>query len=159
MVKFYSAAEAVKYLRDAVEGYQRESEMYGDRLGSMLRTTQATVSPPKEEKKQDKGDKKNDQKSRPGTATWVKMGSLLLSPTNPGTATAEVIYTILEDLKSKLARTSEALKSFELNLNTLIPSNVTFQMYMRNGVPERIIIEGEGVKGSLFRFDGQYRVV
>jgi hypothetical protein len=159
LVKFYSAAEAIKYLRDAVEGYQKESEMYGDRLGLIIRTAPAPASPPREEKKQDKGDKKTDQKSRPVLGAWVKMGSLLLSPTNPGQATAEVMYSILEDLKSKLARTSEALKSFELNQNTLIPSNGTFQIYMRNGVPERVIIEGEGVKGSLFRFDGHYRIV
>lgn len=157
-MKFYSHAEVTKYLKDVAEYYQKEAEKYGDKLGGMLRTGPGE-SAPKEEKKQDKGDKKGDPKARPGGSGWVKMGTLMLSTTNTGPATTEVMYHIHEDLKQKLAKTNEALKSFEQNANTLIPQNTIIQLYMRNGVPERIIVEAGEAKKAAFNFDGRFRVV
>ncbi len=63
------------------------------------------------------------------------------------------------DLKQKLARTTEALKSFEQSASTLIPQNGTFELYVRNGVPERIIVEAQEAKKAVFSFDGKFRVV
>ncbi len=157
-MKFYSQAEITKYLKDVAEYYQKEAEKYGDKLGGMLRPG-AGESAPKEEKKQDKGDKKGDQKGKPSGGGWVKMGSLMLNTANSGPATTEVMYQIHEDLKQKLARTNEALKSFEQNASTLIPQNAIFMLYVRNGVPERIIVEAEEAKKAVFNFDGKFRVV
>jgi len=160
-MKFYAQAEIIKYMKEVSEYYQKESEKYGDKLGGMLRSGPGE-SAPKEEKKQDKGDKndkKNDQKGKPSGGGWLKMGSMLLNTANSGPATTEVMYQIHEDLKSKLARTNEALKSFEQNASTLIPQNATFQLYVRNGVPERIIVEAEEAKKVVFNFDGKFRVV
>jgi len=145
-------------MKEVAEYYQKESEKYGDKLGGMLRTGPGE-SGPKEEKKQDKGDKKGDQKGRPGGGGWIKMGSIMLNTANTGPATTEVMYQIHEDLKQKLARTNEALKSFEQNASTLIPQNATFQLYVRNGVPERIIVEAEEAKKAVFNFDAKFRVV
>jgi hypothetical protein len=160
LIKFNSQAEVVRYMKEVSEYYQKESEKYGDRLGGMLRTGPGAPAP-KEEKKQDKGDKKADQKSKAGPGGWIKMGSMLLNRANSGPATTEVMYQIHEELKSKLARTTEALKSFEQNASTLIPQNASFQLYVRNGVPERIIVEAEveAVKSAAFNFDGKFRVV
>ena len=168
LMKFYSQAEITKYLKEVSEYYQKEAEKYGDKLGGMLRTGPGE-SAPKEEKKQekqdkqekgDKGDKKSDQKGKPsGGGGWIKMGTLMLNTANTGPATTEVMYQIHEDLKLKLARTNEALKSFEQNANTLIPQNAIFQLYVRNGVPERIIVEAEEAKKAVFSFDGRFRVV
>jgi hypothetical protein len=162
-MKFYSQAEITKYLKEVSEYYQKEAEKYGDKLGGMLRPG-AGESAPKEEKKQDKGDKgdkKGDQKGKPsgGGGGWIKMGTLMLNTANTGPATTEVMYQIHEDLKQKLARTNEALKSFEMNANTLIPQNAIFQLYVRNGVPERIIVEAEEAKKAVFNFEGKFRVV
>ena len=156
-MKFYSQAEITKYLKDVAEYYQKEAEKYGDKLGGMLRTGPGE-SAPKEEKK-DKGDKKNDQKGKPSGGGWVKMGTLMLNTANTGPATTEVMYQIHEDLKQKLARTNEALKSFEQNANTLIPQNAVIQLYVRNGVPERIIVEAGEAKKAVFNFDARFRVV
>lgn len=157
-MKFYSQAEITKYLKDVAEFYQKEAEKYGDRLGGMLRTAPGE-SAPKEEKKQDKGDKKSDPKGKPTGRGWVRMGTLLLNTANSGPATTEVMYQIHEDLKQKLARTNEALKSFEQNAATLIPQNVVIQLYVRNGVPERIIVEAGEAKKAVFNFDARFRVV
>jgi hypothetical protein len=161
LVKFYSQAEITKYLRELSEHYQKEAEKYGDKLGLMLRPG---VEPtPKEEKKQEKedkkGDKKGEQKTKASAGGWVKMGSLVINMANSGPASTEVMYQIHEDLKLKLARTNEALKSFETNANTILPQVGTFHLYVRNGVPERIIVEAEEVKKAAFNFDGKFRVV
>jgi len=156
-MKFYSQAEITKYLKEVSEYYQKEAEKYGDKLGGMLRGGGESVT--KEEKKQDKGDKKNEQKGKPTGGGWVKMGTLMLNTANTGPATTEVMYQIHEDLKQKLARTNEALKSFEQNANTLIPQNAIIQLYVRNGVPERIIVEAGEAKKAVFNFDGRFRVV
>jgi hypothetical protein len=160
-MKFYSQVEVIKYMRDLAEGYQKESEIYGDKLGLRLRP--GTEEPaPKEEKKQDKPDKedkKTDQKAKPIPGGWVRMGSFLLNTITPGTATTEVMYQIYEDLKQKLGRTNEALRSFELNASTLVPQNAIFQLYVRNGVPERIIVEVQEVKKIVFSYEGKFRVV
>ena len=158
LLKFSTQAEVIKYLRELADYYQKESEKYGDKLGSMLRTGPGEAAPAKDEK-QDKKDKKSDQKAKPTGGGWVKIGSLMLNVTNPGSATTEVMYQVHEELKAKLARTNEAIKSFEQNASTLIPQNATFQLYMRNGVPERIIIEAVETKKALFNFDGRFRVV
>ena len=163
-MKFYSQAEITKYLKEVSEYYQKEAEKYGDKLGGMLRTGPGESAPKEEKKqekeKQDKGDKKGDQKGKPiGGGGWVKMGTLMVNSANIGPATTEVMYQIHEDLKQKLARTNEALKSFEQNANTLIPQNAIFQLYVRNGVAERIIVEAEEAKKAVFNFDGKFRVV
>ncbi len=150
----------MKYLRELSDFYTKEAEKFGDKLGSMLRTGPGESAPQKDEKqdKKDK-DKKSDQKAKVGAGGWVKIGSLMLNTSNPGTATTEVMYQVHEELKAKLARTNEAIKSFEQNASTLIPQNATFQLYMRNGVPERMIVEAVEQKKALFNFDGKFRVV
>jgi len=62
-------------------------------------------------------------------------------------------------LKSKLARTSEVLKTFEVTASSMIPPNASFQLFMKNGVPERIIVETMEKKKQLFSFDANFRVV
>jgi hypothetical protein len=158
LMKFYSQAEITKYMKDVAEYYQKEAEKYGDKLGGMLRTGPGE-SAPKDEKKQDKGDKKNEQKGKAVGGGWIKMGTLMLNTANTGPAMTEVMYQIHEDLKQKLARTNEALKSFEQSANTLIPQNAVLQLYVRNGVPERIIVEAGEAKKEVFNFDGRFRVV
>jgi len=155
LVRFYSAEEIAKYLKDLTEFYSREAEKYGDKLGSMLREG---PSIPKEEKKE-KDDKKADPKAKKAGAGWTRMGPLLVSTADPSTATTEVMYQLHEELKQRLAKTTEALKSLEQNANAVLPKGATFQLYMRNGVPERIIIEGAATKKAVFNFEGRFKVV
>jgi hypothetical protein len=159
LIKFYSHDEITKYLRELSEHYQKEAEKYGDKLGGMLRTGPGAGTAAKDAKKQDNKEKKSDPKSKTGGGGWIKMGSLLLNTSNPESASTEVMYQVHEELKAKLAKTTEALKSFEQNANTLIPQNATIQLYLKNGVPERVIVEAEEKKKATFSFDGKFRIV
>ena len=158
LMKFYTQAEVTKYMKEVAEYYTKEAEKYGDKLGGMLRTGPGE-SAPKEEKKQDKGDKKGDQKPKGAAGGWIKMGTIMINNANSGPAMTEVMYQIHEELKQKLVRTNEAIKSFEQNASTLIPQNAIFQLYVRNGVPERLIVQAEEAKKAVFNFDGKFRVV
>ena len=157
IVRLYSHEEVVKYLRELSEYYQKESEKYGDKLGSMLR---GTPDEPKDSKK--KEDKKDDKKQDPkksGPGGWIKMGSLIINTAATESANTEIMYQVHEDLKSKLARTVEAVKSFEQSANTLIPQNSTFELFLRNGVPERIVASVGSSRKASFAFDGKFRIV
>jgi len=156
LVRFYSAEEIAKYLKDLSEYYSREAEKYGDKLGSMLREGPAA---PKGEQKGEKGEKKPEAKAKPGAGGWTKMGPILVSKADPTTATTEVMYQLHEELKQRLAKTTEALKSLEQNANAVLPKGATFQLYMRNGVPERIIVEAVATAKATFSFEGKFRVV
>lgn len=159
LLKFYSQQEVVKYMKDVAEYYQKESEKYGDKLGGMLRA--GPGEPPKEEKKKEekkKEDKKGDQKQK-GPGGWMRMGTLLLNPVASGPAMTEVMYQIHEEFKQKLARVNEAIKSFEMNASTMVPQNAAFQLYVRNGVPERVIVDVQEEKKAAFSFDAKFRVV
>jgi hypothetical protein len=158
LFKFQNLEELLKYLRDASEYYQKEAEKYGDKLGSALRTSPGEAKPASEEKKNEKGDKKGDQK-KAGGGSWVKMGTLMLSTSGSPSASTEVMYQVHEDLKLKLAKTNEAIKSLEQNASTLIPQGSIFSLYVRNGVPERVIADVEAKKKPAFSFDGKFRVV
>lgn len=158
LLKFYSQAEVVKYMKEVAEYYQKEAEKYGDKLGGMLRTGPGEAAP-KEEKKQGKDDKKGDQKPKAPGGGWVRMGTLLLNTANSGPAMTEVMYQVHEELKQKMARTNEAIKSFEQNASTLLPQNASFELYVKNGVPERIIVQPEETKKANFNFDAKFRVV
>lgn len=154
ILRFNSHEEVVKYLRDLCEYYQKESEKYGDKLGSMLRG--APAQPQQKDAKKD--DKKADTKKvTPGG--WVKMGTLLMNVTNQDTATTEVMYQLHEDLKGKLARTTDALKSLETGANTLFPQNSSFDVFVKNGVPERIVVLPAEAKKAAFNFDAKFRIV
>ena len=155
ILTFYSHDEVTRYLRDLGEYFQKESERYGDKLGNMLRGPGQAAPAPKESKKDDK---KADQK-KPAPGGWVKMGSILVNTANTDSATTEVMYQVHEDLKLKLQRTTEALKSFEQSANTLIPQGSTFEVYVKNGVPERIVAKAGEAKKATFNFDGRFRVV
>ena len=160
LLTFYSQAELVKYMKDVAEYYQKEAEKYGDKLGGMLRTGPGEAAPKKDEKqdKVDKNDKKGEKPKGLGGG-WTKIGTMMLATAGSGPAMTEVMYQIHEELKQKLARTNEAVKSFEQNAANLIPQSASFQLYVRNGVPERIIVEAEAPKKTVFNFDGRFRVV
>jgi hypothetical protein len=158
ILSFHSHEEVTRYLRDLSEYFQKESERYGDKLGNMLRGPGQPPSSSKEAKDNKKDEKKPDQK-RPPPGGWVKMGTMLVNTTTADSAITEVMYQVLEDLKLKLARTTEALKSFEQNANTLIPQGSTFEIYVKNGVPERIVAKAGEAKKATFNFDGRFRIV
>ncbi len=156
MIKFYSKEDVSRYMKGLIEAYKKQIDLHGDKLGSLLRAEpQAT----KQDKKDAKSDKSSDTKTKVSSKGWIKMGSMLFNTSDPITGTTEVIFQIHEEMKQKLARVAESLKSFEEASGSIIPEGALYILYLRNGIPERMIVDSEEKKGSTFSFEGSFKIV
>ncbi len=156
IVKFYSKEDVSRYMKGLIENYQKQIDQHGDKLGSLLR---ADPQPPKQDKKEAKSDKPSDAKGRLTSKGWTKMGNMLFNTSDPRTGTTEVIFQIHEEMKQKLARVAESLKSFEEASGSIIPDGAVYLLYLRNGIPERLIVDSQEKKSSAFSFEGRFKIV
>ena len=147
MVKFYSKDDLKKYLKGLAELYQGQANHYGDKLGALIRTSE----------QQKQAGAKTDAKLQ--AKGWVKMGSLLVNQTDPVASMTEIMYQLHEEFKQKLARTTDALKSFEEGSAAMIPEGVSLALHLRNGVPERLVADSQSTKKESFRFSGKFVLV
>lgn len=154
LAKFYSREEVGTYLKQMADYYQQETAGYGDKLGALLRPTEQTKSA-------DKGadSEKPAQKGKQVQRGWVKMGSLLVNTSNPAAAMTEVMFQLNEEFKQKLARTNEALKSFEESANISIPEGGVYSLHLRNGVPERLVVDTGSPRREPFSFSARFKLV
>jgi len=145
LVRFFSREDILKYLKSLVENYQRESEKYGDRLGVLMRADSHETS-------------KVEAKGKAPSKGWMKMGNLMVNVSDSRGATTEVTYQIHEDLKQRVASATTALNSFEQGASAIIPETSVYLLYLKNGMPERIIAENPKKKET-FSFAANYKVV
>ena len=87
------------------------------------------------------------------------MGSLAVNINDPSGAMAEVLFQLHEEVKTRLARTSEALKSYEEQHSTVIPEAGMYYLQMRNGVPERVVVDLQSKKRIPFSFSSDFKLV
>jgi hypothetical protein len=153
LLKFYTRDEVRKYLHDLVGYYQGQVDSFGETLGTLMRSGQDKTS---EEKRQNK---QSQEKSKVISKGWMRMGTLLVNLGDPLPAITEVSLQLLEEFKAKLAKTTDAMKSFEDQANTVIPENATYRLYLHNGVPERILIEPQEARRETFGFSAQFQLV
>ena len=155
LVRFYSKDELRRFLKGLVDQYQGVSQGYGDQLGALLRTLEqekaAVRAQPKEV-----ADK---SAPKPQARGWVKMGPLLVNVSDPSGAMAETLFQLHEDVKAKLAKATEALKSFEELNSQTIPEAGLYYLQLRNGVPERIVADLQKGKRETFSFAADFRLV
>ena len=163
LVKFYSRDELKRYLKNLVDGYTAQAEQYGDKLGSILRGAggNSAQNPSKgETPSEDKPKKKGqEEKVKARSKGWIKMGTLLVNVSDPKTGMTEVLFQLHEEAKSRLAKSTSALKSFEELSSTTMPEDASYSLQLRNGVPERIVVGPQERKASTFSFDANFRLV
>jgi hypothetical protein len=145
-VKFYSRDEIVKFLKALLEGYRKEAEKYGDQLGTIMRTNPQEAA-------------KIDPKGKNISKGWMKVGTLMVNVSDPSRASTEVMYQVHDDIKQKLASATAALSSFEQGANSVIPENMIYILFLRNGIPERIIAQNPDAKRETFAFAASYKVI
>jgi len=153
LVKFYSRDEIRAYLRNLVDYYQGQVDSFGERLGTLMRTGEERTGDEKRQNKQ------SEDRSKGVTKGWLRMGTLLVSMGSPVSAMTEVSLQLHEEYKAKLAKTSDALKSFEEQANTVIPENATYHLYLRNGVPERVLVGAQEARRETFGYSAQFQLV
>lgn len=156
LVRFFTKDELKRYLKGLVEQYQALNQKYGDQLGTLLRTLEQEKAAVKAQPKE-APDKSSPQKTQ--ARGWIKMGALLVNVSDPSGAMAEVLFQLHEDVKTKLAKTSEALKSFEELSSQTIPEAGLYYLQLKNGIPERVVADLQTSRKETFNFAADFKLV
>lgn len=132
IIRFDSVKSLKRYLKRLLDLYQMEVDSYGETVAEFMRDIL------QREKEQMVAAENNTKQN---SVTWQKMGWLLVEMTDPLVGKNDVMLLALEESKAKLSRTSNALKSFEELAQYQVPENIYAVLYLRGGVPERIIFD------------------
>ena len=138
VIRFYSLADLRKYLKELLERYQREFDRSSNVIGSLLRT---------------EGQKGMEVIMSKG---WAKVGSIFVNIAEPDKGSMEVVFQLVTEMKPRLAKTEEVLKTFESVEQLPIPEEATFLLYLRGGVPERLVVDTTEPKPTPYALAGKF---
>jgi len=120
--QFYSARELRLYLKRLLENYERTLDLVHSATSDMIR---------------DEEDAEGQSKG------WFKVGNLFANRSDPITAVRDILFQIIRDTRPKVAHLQESLRTFETFTELPLPENSVFLLYLREGVPVRIVIGGK----------------
>jgi len=141
VLRFYSLTDVRRYLKELLDSYQRAYDKSSNVIGSLLRADEGKAM----EVIMSKG--------------WAKVGALYVNVTDSQKGGMEVVFQIVNEMKPRVAKTEEVLKTFENVEGLPIPDNATFLLYLRGGVPERLIVDTIETKPDRFLLSGKFRTV
>jgi hypothetical protein len=127
LLKFDSVASIQKYMRALLNHYEREADLYGERIGSLMRVREKI--------------ERNGRAGKMSAQSWRKIGMFYVNDRDPTLGTLEILLEMLDEYKFKMSRISEALLKFEAVEDLNIPDGSSITLYLRGGVPLRIVIE------------------
>lgn len=139
VLRFYSLTDVRRYLKELLDTYQREYDRSSNVIGSLLRT--------------DEGKSMQVIMSK----GWTKVGNLFINAADSEKAAMEVVFQIVSEMKPRLAKTEQVLRSFDSIEGLPIPDDATFLLYLRDGVPERVIFDTVETKPQKFLFNARFR--
>jgi hypothetical protein len=140
VVRFYSLAAVRAYLKDLLDKYQKEYDKSSNVIGAMLRSEGRGM-----EVIMSKG--------------WAKVGSMFVNIEEPERGGMEVVFQLVTEMKPRLAKTEEVLRTFETIEALPIPVDATFLLYLRGGVPERLVVDTLDMRPEAYAFKGKYETV
>jgi hypothetical protein len=94
----------------------------------------------------------------PVSKGWIKVGALFVNVSNPAQAMSELLFKMKEECRLKMVATKAFLDSLDNILNLGGKKDSTYHIYLRNGVPERIVIE-ESKHNSTFKYSARFQVI
>jgi len=141
LVRFGSIAEVKGYLTKLAEIYRKDCERSSNVVASMYRN---------------QGDKAS---AANGVMSWAKVGPVLVNSVDPKTARLEVTLQHLSDQKQRLDKVEEVLQGFKEVEGLKIPDEAAISVYLRNGAPERLIIDAKSAKAVKFTLTAEYATV
>ncbi len=141
VVRFYSLADVRKYLKEQLERYQRDFDRSSNVIGSLLRN---------------EGQRGMEVIMSKG---WAKVGALFVNVEEPEKGGMEVTFQIVTEMKPRIAKTEEVLRSFESVESLPIPADASFLLYLRGGIPERLVVDTTEPRPEIFSFKGDYATV
>ena len=141
VVRFYSLNDVRRYLKELLDTYQKEYDKSSNVIGSMLRF---------------EGQRGSEVIMSKG---WAKVGSLFVNMADAQKGGMEIVFQIVNEMKPRVVKTEEVLKSFESVEGLPIPDDATFLLYLRGGVPERLIVDTNETRPSKYAFNGKFKTV
>ncbi len=72
---------------------------------------------------------------------WEKVGMLNVNSKDPLFGTLEVMLEAMEEFKAKSKRTNDVLTRFDELEELNIPAGASMALYLRSGVPLRLVID------------------
>ncbi len=139
VLRFYYLADVRRYLKELLDQYQRENDKSSNMIGSLLRSD---------------GGKSMEVIMSKG---WSKVGNLFVNMVDSEKGSMEVVFQIVEEMKPRVAKTEAVLKSFDAVEGLPIPEDATFLLYLRGGVPERLIVDTIETRPQKFLLNGKFK--
>lgn len=159
VMKFFSKDELRRFLKALVEKYQAQNQNLGDQLGGLLRTLEQEKTAMRPQPKESKDSKDKGKDAKVVGRGWVRMGNLLVNISDPTGAMTEILFQLHEDVKVRLAKSTEALKSYDELSSQTVPAAGIYYLQMRNGVPERVIVDLSATHREAFNFNADFKLV
>ena len=138
ILRFYSLGDVRKYLKELLERYQRDFDRSSNVIGSLLRT---------------EGGKGMEVIMSKG---WAKVGSMFVNVSDPEKGGMEVTFQLVTEMKPRISKTEEVLKTFESIEALPIQGDATFLLYLHGGVPERLVVDTSETRPESFSFKGDF---
>jgi len=141
LMRFYSFEDMRKYIKDLLDAYQRELDRSSNIIGSLLR---------------DKGKKGEEIIKAKG---WSKVGGVFVNSMDPELGSMEVVFQMMNEMKPRVAKTDEVLRAFDLVENLPVEESATYLLFLRAGVPERIIIDSNVQQPPRYEYVSKLKTV
>lgn len=141
VLRFYSMEDIRKYIKVLLDSYQREYDRSSNVIGGMLR------------------DKTKNAQEVIQSRGWSKVGEVFVNSIEPGRGNMEVIFQLLNEMKPRIAKTEEVLRAFDVVENLSAPEDATFLLFLRNGIPERIIVDSTVKRPEKFGYKAILKTV
>jgi len=138
IIRFYNLNDIKKYMKGLLERYQREYDRSSNVIGSLLRA---------------EGGKGMEVIMSKG---WAKVGAMFVDATDPEKGGMELTFQLVTEMKPRIAKTEEVLKTFDTVEALPIPTDATFLLYLHGGIPERLVIDTTEPKPESYAYKGEY---
>ena len=134
ILRFQSVPDLRRYLKKMMDGNMREMDKLNDAVALAMR-----------DERYDSG-----QVSIKG---WVKKGNLFINKDDPDRATLDLLFHLSREVKPRFVQVSEALKAAEKLESMGIDEKSSLILYVRLGIPERIIVVATDAPAPEERFE------
>ena len=141
IIRFYSLNDVRKYMKELLERYQRDYDRSSNVIGSLLRA---------------EGGKGMEVIMSKG---WAKVGAMFVDITDPDKGGMELTFQLVTEMKPRISKTEEVLKTFETVEALPIQTEATFLLYLHSGIPERLVIDTTEAKPDAYAFKGDFATV
>src|SRR5438552_12984937 len=106
ILEFDSIEELRHFGKQLLDRYQEQVDRYGEMLATSMRIQQ------EEAEREGKSKNKKEKGRKVVPKRWQRIGSILINTTDPTLGMSETVVEILEEMRFKVRKLSEALRSF-----------------------------------------------